>query len=44
MLDCLANHSAGDTVELTIRKINGTDRDVTVTLINDSSISSYSSE
>ncbi len=44
MLDCLANCSAGETVELTIRKINGTDRDVTVTLITDSSISSYSSE
>ena len=44
MLDCLAGHSAGESVELTIRKINGTDRDVTVTLITDSSFSSYSSE
>ncbi len=44
MLDCLADHFAGDTVRLTVKKINGTDRDVTITLAADSSFSSYANE
>ena len=43
-LDWLSNHYAGDTVELTIRKINGTDRKISVTLNTDSSYSSYFNE
>lgn len=44
MLDCLSSHIAGDTIELTVRKINGTDMNVTVTLCADSSFSCYSDE
>ncbi len=44
MLECLSNHISGDSVELTIRKINGTDRNVTMTLMPDSSFSCYMNE
>lgn len=44
MLDCLSSHIAGDTIELTVRKINGTDMNVTVTLCADSSFSCHSDE
>ncbi|GEM_PF-4116795 len=44
MLDCLSSHVAGDEIELTIKKINGTDRNVTIALSADSSFSCYLSE
>ena len=43
-LDWLTNHRAGDSAELTIRKMNGTDRQVTITFSADSSYSSYFDE
>lgn len=43
-LDWLSNHRAGDNAELTIRKINGTDRQVNITFGADSSYSSYFDE
>ena len=43
-LEWLSNHRAGDTAELTIRKINGTDRKVNITFNSDSSYSSFFDE
>ena len=43
-LEWLSNHRAGDTAELTIRKINGTDRQVMITFNADSSYSSFFDE
>ncbi len=43
-LDFLSGHVAGDIAQLTIKKINGTDRKVEILLSADSSFSSYSNE
>lgn len=44
LLDCLESHSAGDEIKLIIRRINGSDREVTVLLSSDSSFSCYVNE
>lgn len=43
-LDWLSNHRAGDNAELTIRKMNGTDRQVNIIFGTDSSYSSFFDE